>query len=158
MITWIHQVLYISTTVAEHFAVKHGAGRHLYYLTPAEIQLVLKVTWIENPLGIMALAIAKMSVAFLILRIIGPSTRWRKWSLYLSIVLTFVVGTVSCILTFAQCNPPRALWEPTKVPGAKCWKPNVQSNFAIFSGGENEVERHHRWKLPLTHYSLLYVH
>ncbi|CAF9923648.1 hypothetical protein IMSHALPRED_005982 [Imshaugia aleurites] len=127
-------ILYISTTIAETFAVLDGAGRHLYYLKPPEIQLVTKITWIENPLGIMALAIAKMSVAFLILRIIGPSTRWRKWSLYLSVGLTFTIGTLACILTFAQCNPPRALWEPTEVPWAKCWKPSVQSNFAIFTG------------------------
>ena len=76
-----HQILYISTTVSETFAATDGGGRHLYYLKPADIQKVTKITWIENPLGIMALAIAKMSVAFLILRLIGPSTRWRKWSL-----------------------------------------------------------------------------
>lgn len=127
-------ILYISTTIAETFSATNGGGRHLYYLKPAQVEFVTKVTWIENPLGIMALAIAKMSVAFLILRLIGPSTRWRKWSLYLSIGLTFTIGALACILTFAQCNPPRALWEPTKVPDAKCWKPKVQSDFAIFTG------------------------
>lgn len=136
------QILYTSTTIAETFAVTNGAGRHLYYLKPPDIQLVTKITWIENPLGIMALAIAKMSVAFLILRLIGPSTRWRKWSLYLSIGLTFTIGALACILTFAQCNPPRALWEPTKVPWAICWKPSVQSNYAIFTGGRFEIGKH----------------
>ncbi|KAL9134774.1 MAG: hypothetical protein Q9175_004043 [Cornicularia normoerica] len=126
--------LMLIALVTETLAATNGGGRHLYYLKPAEIQKVTKITWIENPLGIMALAIAKMSVAFLILRLVGPSTRWRKWSLYLSIVLTFTIGALACILTFAQCNPPRALWEPTEVPWAKCWKPSVQSDFAIFTG------------------------
>ena len=152
------QVLYISTTIAETFAATNGGGRHLYYLKPADVQLVTKVTWIENPLGIMALAIAKMSVAFLILRLIGPSTRWRKWSLYLSIVLTFIIGALACILTFAQCNPPRALWEPTEVPWAKCWKPSVQSDFAIFTGCTFGIGRCRRQEPLLTQNSLLYLH
>ena len=126
-------------------------------MKPEEIQKVTKITWIENPLGIMALAIAKMSVAFLILRLVGPSTRWRKWFLYLSIVLTFIIGALACILTFAQCNPPRALWEPTEVPNAKCWKPSVQSDFAIFTGGKFDIGGHGQCGLLLMCRSLLYL-
>ncbi|KAL2048480.1 hypothetical protein N7G274_000392 [Stereocaulon virgatum] len=127
-------VLFISTTIAVTFDITHGGARHLYYLDPPQIEYATKVTWIENPLGIMAVTTAKMSVAFLILRLIGPSTVWRKWSLYTSIVLTFIVGALACILTFVQCNPPRALWKPpSQVPGAKCWNPKRQADYAIFS-------------------------
>lgn len=109
----------------------------MYYLTQSEIEYTTKVTWIENPLGIMALVTAKISVAFLILRLIGPSTVWRKWSLYVSIVLNFVIAVLACILTFVQCNPPRALWEaPSQVPGAKCWNPKHQADYAIFTSGK----------------------
>ncbi|KAK0511295.1 hypothetical protein JMJ35_005868 [Cladonia borealis] len=127
-------ILYVSTTIALTFNLAHGGARHLYYLTQSEIEYTTKVTWIENPLGIMALVTAKISVAFLILRLIGPSTIWRKWSLYVSIVLNLIFAVLACILTFVQCNPPRALWEaPSQVPGAKCWNPKPQADYAIFS-------------------------
>lgn len=84
----------------------------------------------------MAITTAKMSVALLILRLLGPSAVRRKWSLYVTICLTFVIGALACILTFVQCNPPRALWEPpSQVPGAKCWNPKIQANYATFSSG-----------------------
>ena len=136
----LSQVLYIATTIALTFNVTHGGARHLYYLTQSEIEYAIKITWIENPLGIMAVATAKMSVAFLILRLLGPSTVWRKWSLYVSIILTFIIGVLACILTFVQCNPPRALWEaPSQVPGAKCWNPKHQADYAIFSSGGSQT-------------------
>ena len=125
----------MATTVTQTVSCVGGGARHLYFLTPAEIEYNLKVIWIENPLGIMAGAVAKISVAFLILRLIGPKTFWRKWSLYLTIALVFIFGTLASIFTFAQCNPPRVLWEgPVKVPEAKCWNPKTQSDFATFAG------------------------
>lgn len=50
-----------------------------------------------------------------------------------------VMATLCIIFTYAQCNPPRALWEP--VPGAKCWNPDSQANFSIATTGEN-ISRH----------------
>ena len=136
----ISQVLYISTTIALTFNIAHGGARHLYYLTPSEIEYTTRVTWIENPIGIMAVVTAKISVAFLILRIMGPSTVWRKWSLYVCIILNFIIAVLACILTFVQCNPPRALWEPpSQVPGAKCWNPKHQADYAIFSSGGSKT-------------------
>ena len=131
----ISQILFIATTTAETFNATHGGGRHLYYMTPAEIEFAIKLIWIENPLDIVGLAAAKMSVACLMLRLIGPSIFWRKWLLHLSIVMTSIIGALCAIMTFVQCNPPRALWEPaSNVPGATCWNPKVQTDFAIFSG------------------------
>jgi len=140
------------------FNATHGGGRHLYYLKPGEIEYATKVTWIENPLGIMCLGVAKISVAFLMLRLIGPAIVWRKWCLYLSIILTFIIGSLASILTFVQCNPPRALRKaPSQVPGAKRWNPKVQSDFATFCGGQFETRCLGKEGL-LTSHSLLCVH
>ena len=135
-------MLFIPFAIAVTFLVKHGGARHLYYLTPENIEYVLKVDWISQPFNIMSLMSGKMSVAFLILRLLGPSTFWRKWFLYVNIVLNFILGSLTAILTFAQCDPPRALWEgPTKLPHAKCWNPTSQLDFSIFSSSrfENSV-------------------
>ena len=58
----------------------------------------------------------------------------RNWFLYVNIVLNFLLGSLTAIFTFAQCNPPRVLWEGTKnLPHAKCWDPKSQLEFCIFS-------------------------
>ena len=76
----------------------------------------------------------KISVALLILRIIGPNTTWRKLLLWGLMVSVFLINAVDCILTFVQCDPPKALWDSQLVSMglAKCWDSKVQSDFAIF--------------------------
>ena len=133
-------MLFIPFAIAVTFLVDHGGARHLYYLTPENIEYVLKVDWISQPFNITSLMTGKMSVVFLLLRLLGPSSFWRKWFLYVNIVLNFVFGSLTVIFTFAQCNPPRALWEgTTKLPNAKCWNPASQLDFSIFSSSRFEA-------------------
>lgn len=132
-------MLFIPFAIAVTVLVIHRGARHLHYLTPDNIEYVLKVDWISQPFNIMSLMTGKMSVAFLILRLLGPASLWRKWFLYVNIVLNFVLGSLTVIFTFAQCNPPRALWEgTTRLPHAKCWNPSSQLDFSIFSSSKFE--------------------
>ena len=115
--------------------VRHGGARHLYYLDPAQVEYVTKVNWISQPFNIMSIATGKISVALLLLRLLGPSAIGQKWFLYISSVLTFIFSSLTSIFTFVQCNPARALWEgPVKVPHAKCWNPSTQLAFSLFCG------------------------
>ncbi len=41
--------------------------------------------------------------------------------------------TVSVLVLFVQCSPPRALWD--QVPVAKCWNANVNLNIQIINAG-----------------------
>jgi hypothetical protein len=115
-----------------------GGLRHLYYLQPEQQALVIKYNWITQPWCIFGFATGKISVALLILRLIGPNTFWRKWILYASMVTVFIFNALACIFTFVQCNPPRALWTPQLVATgqAKCWDSTSQADFSIFSAGE----------------------
>ncbi|TVY88369.1 hypothetical protein LAWI1_G008055 [Lachnellula willkommii] len=58
-----------------------GGARHVYYLTKEEIPNAAKWSWISQPWGVFLFAPGKAAVAFLILRIMGPNTFWRKWFL-----------------------------------------------------------------------------
>lgn len=104
----------------------------MYYLTASQITTVLKLNWMVQPFGIMALSTSKISVAFVMLRIISPTIIWRRRFLYFCMISVFVIGVICSITTFVQCDPPRALWE--FVPGAKCWDPKIQSDIAVFTG------------------------
>ncbi|CAG8953110.1 hypothetical protein HYFRA_00003307 [Hymenoscyphus fraxineus] len=112
-----------------------GGARHVFYLTPDQIMNATKWSWISQPWGIFLFAPGKASVAFLILRIMGPKTVWRKWLLYFLIVMIFLVNSMGCIITFIQCDPPRALWTPG-IPST-CWNPLVQARYNYFLAAWN---------------------
>lgn len=97
-----------------------------------------RINWIAQPFAIMGLAFGKISVAFLLLRLIGPKSCWRRNFLYFSMIASFLFCALACIFTFAQCRPVQALWNPSLVASgqAKCWKPESQSSFSLFVGSE----------------------
>lgn len=63
-------------------------------------------------------------------------------------VLFTITMVVASILTFVQCDPPRALWEP--VPGAKCWDPSIKAGYATFGGAYSAFLDFALALLPLT--------
>ena len=113
----------------------HGGARHLYYLEPQDVVLVLKYNFMSQPFGALAAVVGKSSVALLMLRIIGPKTDWRKRFLYLQLVIYMAITVVNIVLLFAQCSPSRALWE--KVQGSKCWAPNIVVDITILLSGNS---------------------
>lgn len=113
-------------------AMNNGC-RHSYYLSPSELLSAMRLNWISQPFAITALATGKISVAFLILRIIGKST-WRRRLLYFCILSNSIFCSLAIIFTYVQCKPVEALWDPSVK--AKCWKPESQSNFSVFVGSK----------------------
>lgn len=126
----------ILTAITTVLALR-GGTKHTIYLSPAQLSTVVRLNWIAQPFGIMSLATAKISVAFFILRIMGPHSSWRQWFLYTCIILVFVINSLCSIFSFAQCDPPNALWE--EIPNARCWDPKTQSDFSVFTGSKNPL-------------------
>ena len=91
----------------------------------------------------MGFAIGKASVALLLMRIIVPSSVYRRWTLYGTMVTVVLINAIDIILTFVQCDPPEALWDTHLVQDgeATCWDPSVQKNFAVFTSGKCLVQR-----------------
>lgn len=127
-------MLFLVLAAISTYYAKLGGLRHLYDLTPQQQSKAVEINWITQPWVIFGFATGKISVALLILRIIGPKAFWRSWTLYFCMVTVFIFNTVDCIITFTQCNPPKALWTPSLVTSgdAKCWNPHIQSDYAIF--------------------------
>ncbi|CAD6588649.1 MAG: hypothetical protein ASARMPREDX12_003397 [Alectoria sarmentosa] len=101
-----------------------GYARHLYYLNPAQISNALELNTISRSLCMFSIAIGKISVAFLIERIAGPSD-WRKWLLRGISISIFVSAVITFTLFYAQCQPTRALWDKDliKEGTGNCWNP-----------------------------------
>jgi len=111
------------------------AGRHVYYLTTGQLVLSTKYNFLSQPPAIMSLAFGKCSVGFLVLRIVGPNTFWRKWFLHINMALYTTISILTASFTLGQCIPVRALWElPGSVPTAKCWNKDISVNFGYSQG------------------------
>jgi hypothetical protein len=95
---------------------------------------VLKVLWASQPFGMIGSIPGKIAIGLTLLRILGPTaSKAFTWFLYTLFALTVVIGVVTLLLQFFQCNPSYALWTPG-IP-AKCMNPAIEADFAIFSGG-----------------------
>jgi hypothetical protein len=94
------------------YMAQNGGGRHLYYLTPQQQMLVIKLNWIAQVFGIMAFAAVKISVSLLIMRIITLNNVWMRNVLWFVMGSMALFSVLDCIFNFVQCDPPRALWEP----------------------------------------------
>lgn len=72
----------------------------------------------------------------MVLRILGTNNGriwpWRNWLIYTTIGFVTVISVINMVLTFAQCDPPEALWNPT-IPH-NCWDTKITADFAIFDG------------------------
>lgn len=126
------QLLFHGAIITSSILVHYGLGRHSETLTSEQLLLVAKWDWIPQPFSIIALALVKLSISALLLRLLGPQAKWSRWFLYINMILFPLTMVIASITTFAQCDPPRALWET--VPGAKCWDPSVQAGIATFGG------------------------
>ena len=94
-------------------------AEHLYELRLTQIAAVVKFNWLARPFGVRVLAFGKISVAFLMLRLMGPSARWCRWFLHINIVLMFLINAISYIFTYTRYNPQG------KVTRSRCWNPLV---------------------------------
>lgn len=90
-----------------------------------------KLNWLGQPFAIIAIGLAKVSVALLLLRLIGPKPRWPRHFLYFTMISSMIISIIAIIVTFVQCSPSKALWEPTI--SHHCWNPHIQLRLAIFN-------------------------
>ena len=115
-----------------------GGARHAYYLTEPQLLYVTKLGYIAQPIATIAQGLSKISVAFLLIRILGSViSTFRKRSLWLIIIITAVNSVIQAFLTFYQCQNPEALWNPVLAKTTYCWNPSVQANFAIYTSSQS---------------------
>ena len=108
-----------------------GGARHVFYLTMQQQSRLVRLNWMSQPFGVMAIGIAKASVALSILRFQAPN-KWRTRLLYFIALSINVLDLLVCIFMFVQCSPARALWSPELATTARCWNPKIFEYYSIF--------------------------
>ncbi|KAK3938962.1 hypothetical protein QBC46DRAFT_155181 [Diplogelasinospora grovesii] len=109
--------------------VNIGAGRHYQYIVPASnIVAGLHLNFVTQPLCLIALLLAKVSVGFFLLRM-APSPRFRYFIIG-TIVFTVLSATGNILTVFFQCRPLAFTWDAS-IPGGQCI-PAANLKFAAF--------------------------
>ena len=136
MLTIFKITITLGDSLSSYYLVR-GGGRHLFYLNPDQITLILKYSFISSLFGLISSVFGKSSVAIFLLRIIGPVTIWRKRLIYGNFILYWATTVVLLVIIIARCSPVRSFWE--QVPGSKCLNPHVEVGLGIFQGGKNPL-------------------
>ena len=131
----------MALTIDVSIMAASGGARHAYYLSEPQLLYVTKLGYVAQPIATVAQGLSKISVAFLLIRILGSViSTFRKRSLWLIIIITAVNTVMQAFLTFYQCHNPEALWNPVLAKTTYCWNPSVQANFAIYTSSQSTPE------------------
>ena len=130
--TWIVAGAFIA------FAIRHGLGRHLYYLslTPeflADFTQALKWQYLTEWVTAFSLFFTRISICLFLLRIFGAIRYWRR-ILYCAIAFMTLTNISSIILVMTQCTPMRKSWDP--LVHGKCVSSGAVTFTAYYNGGK----------------------
>lgn len=131
----------VSTSLTT-YNLLHGGARHTFYLTPGQITVVLKYSFISQYFVFTSILLAKSSVALLLLRIIGPVSTWRKRLIYGTFLLYWATSVVAIVIETVRCSPITSNWEI--VPGSTCQNPDVLTGLSIAQGGKDSLRVVHK--------------
>ena len=114
----------------------NGGGRHLFYISESQVPLAIEYNWLNQTFAILSVTVSKVSVALLILRLLGPSA-WRRWFLYLISGLSCLVGSLAVIFIYVQCTPVQTLWDPSV--GGACWNLTAVNRYDLFVSSKRPI-------------------
>lgn len=110
--------------------VLYGLGRHKYYLSDYDYKMVLKWDYLDWPQTFLTLAISKISICLLLLRL----SQFSKLKRVLHWLVLFIVAThlPLLVLMIVQCRPVEKAWN-TAIDG-KCISKKMVGNILIAQG------------------------
>jgi hypothetical protein len=118
--------------------VHYGVGQHAVYIEPPMLIKAVKWIWLSTPFSTMSACSGKVSIALLLMHILGNRNKSYTVFLWILIVLLVLVNVFQSVVTFAQCTPVTYLWDqvsPMATYKGTCWDPNIQKYYGYFQGG-----------------------
>ena len=88
--------------------VLYGLGRHKYYLSDHDYKMLLKWDYLDWPQTFLTLAVSKISICLLLLRL----SQFSKLKKVLHWLVLFIVAThlPLMVLMIVQCRPVEKAW------------------------------------------------
>lgn len=124
---WDDYLIAITTLLAvarmglQIVGVKHGNGRHIWYLSDQQYEWIVRSSWYTQLILFPAICLLKISICLLLLRIF--STRAIEWWLYAMMAGLVITNLEPIIVLLAECSPIKTYWEPE---AGTCWSPQIR--------------------------------
>ncbi|KAK6358020.1 hypothetical protein TWF730_007374 [Orbilia blumenaviensis] len=100
-------LFYIAFNVVNIYAVfGTGFGFHLYDLSLKDIRSNLLVTYLHVIFSFAALHLCRISIQHLLLRLVPPTSKTRRWYLYILLTLSYLFGIAAVVTQIFQCGLP----------------------------------------------------
>jgi hypothetical protein len=115
-------LLAVIRTAIQILSVKHGNGRHRWYLSQADYEYVNFLTWLTQIFLFTNIGLLKCSICMLILRI--KNEKVLRHCLYVMMGGLILTNLEPIIVLLTQCNPVKKSWKPS-LPG-RCWPTQVR--------------------------------
>lgn len=115
------------------YAVHAGFGRRMSSLPPTRIVTALKWSLISQMPIVLALQIARISIAIFLLRIFSKHVSLRRF-LYVWTTINTIAAVVPLIVQYSQCRPARRLWD--KSVNGTCLDPTIERDLQVLSSCE----------------------
>lgn len=106
-------------------------------ITPENTPGVARISIIAHAPALFAIAIPKLSVALLLIRLLNPR-RWVRALILTLSTLCIVVYATQVVIGFLLCKPVAGQWDPDRYH-PNCWSRTTQKDVAFFAGGKSVV-------------------
>jgi hypothetical protein len=121
-------------------------GRHNFYVSPDDQKKAAHLAFAVQPLWGWSVVLAKISMAYMLLRIM----RSKSWHTFLYVIIGIQLATGVGLMTvvLAQCRPMSGAWDPQ--PDSKCWSPVAMQVTLYISGTVSIIADFIFTLMPLT--------
>ena len=119
----VNQLFDVTEWILLLIGVRYGVGRHNFYLTPYETEQAEKFLFISQPPYAWALAFAKLSIIWMLIRIQRDHKVWKIFLYFMMAFVTLTSVTMN-VFQFSLCKPLAAIWDHS-IDNPVCLPPAV---------------------------------
>ncbi|SPQ25060.1 f83a484d-4ce8-4a79-94e2-7a970524df2e [Thermothielavioides terrestris] len=128
---------FLAEAVTINYVAETGRTRHLLYIAEAGgfPAVDSAVMWyiIVLDIGIFVTGFGKIAIGLTILRVLGTTSQWQRWTIYVTLFLTVATCIIDfCISTF-RCGNPSNTWTIESWQTATCVSVDTQTDINIFA-------------------------
>jgi hypothetical protein len=119
-------------------SVRHGFGKDLTKLAPADQEAVLKYIAIQIPVVTFSTTFARSAFIIYLIPLLGTN-KYYQIVLWAVLAIQFAGNTASAVLPLSICRDVEALWDPAVAVSTTCGDLKAVINFAYYSNTFNSA-------------------
>jgi hypothetical protein len=130
-------LFFMAEAILLDYMARSGRTQHILWLFAQGgrdlVERTMTLWFIVLTIGIFLTGLGKVAIGITILRIIGNTSKWQRWAVWITIVLTIVTCVMDVFITLFRCGSPKHMGAVEIRPGVSCVNDDVHNNLNIFA-------------------------